>query len=249
MKKLINLFLTAVSKISFGTIKNYYLLDYKPAYDEDGVATSHNIINNNDLKFINAYNQGFLTQSSYGNHLRWRVNIACKIAKYCTQLSGDFIELGTNRGLMATSIINYNKIERKFFFLVDTYAGRVESMLTKNEKNFRGVPDYKNCYEFVKNNFKEIKYIKIIKGKLPNILKKIKSKKFSFVHVDLNSSIAEILSIKIIWNKIEKGGVILLDDYCYSGYGDTKKAWDKFALETNIEIIALPTGQGLIIKN
>jgi hypothetical protein len=163
VKKLINLFLTAVSRISFGKIKNYYLLDYKPAYDEDGMATSHNAINNGDLKFTNAYNQGFLTHSSYGNHLRWRVNIACKIAKYCNKLSGDFIELGTNRGLMATSIINYNKIERKNFFLVDTYAGRIKSMLTKNEKSFKGVPEYTDCYEFVKNNFKKKKYIKIIK--------------------------------------------------------------------------------------
>ena len=57
------------------------------------------------------------------------------------------------------------------------------------------------------------------------------------------------MSINVLWNKIVKGGIILLDDYCYSGYPDTKRTWDKFSLKKKISIIALPTGQGLIIKN
>ena len=41
--------------------------------------------------------------------------------------------------------------------------------------------------------------------------------------------------------------IILLDDYAYSGYKDTKKAWDKFCSKKNYEILSLPTGQGLIL--
>ena len=91
--------------------------------------------------------------------------------------------------------------------------------------------------------------VKLVKGKLPGTINKVKLNKISFLHIDLNSSKAEILSVTKVWNKINKGGIILLDDYCYSGYLDTKNAWNKFAKEKKISILPLPTGQGVIFKN
>jgi len=68
------------------------------------------------------------------------------------------------------------------------------------------------------------------------------------LHIDLNSSKSEILAINILWNKLVDGGIILLDDYAYSGFKDIKSSWDSFAHENKFEILTLPTGQGLIIK-
>lgn len=251
MRKIINFIFTIISKITFYRIKNYYILDYKPNYEEDGFATSHNAIKKNDNKFLNAYFEGFRTNSSYGKHLKWRIHIACKLSEYCMNLKGDFVELGTNRGFVATSIIKYNNLNRKknVFYLFDTFDGRITSMLTPVERKFKGIPKYQECYEFVKNQFRKYKNVRIVKGKLPHSLKQVDIKEISFLHIDLNSSKSEIMSINVLWNKIVKGGIILLDDYCYSGYPDTKRTWDKFSLKKKISIIALPTGQGLIIKN
>ena len=66
----------------------------------------------------------------------------------------------------------------------------------------------------------------------------------------MNNSYAEIEAIKFLFNKIVKGGIILLDDYAYGkSFILQKTSWDKFAKTKGIQILTLPTGQGLIIKN
>jgi hypothetical protein len=45
-----------------------------------------------------------------------------------------------------------------------------------------------------------------------------------------------------------KGAWVLLDDYAYVGYDEQKKAHDAFARSKGIDILSLPTGQGLYRK-
>jgi len=42
--------------------------------------------------------------------------------------------------------------------------------------------------------------------------------------------------------------VVLLDDYAYTGYEPQKKSMDKFVRDKQIEVLPLPTGQGLLLK-
>jgi hypothetical protein len=42
--------------------------------------------------------------------------------------------------------------------------------------------------------------------------------------------------------------MILLDDYAYPGYPLSKKGMDEFANRKGVQVLSLPTGQGLIIK-
>ena len=68
--------------------------------------------------------------------------------------------------------------------------------------------------------------------------------------IDLNNAFAEIKAIEFFWDKLVSHGVVLLDDYAYSeSYRLQKSSWDKFAKSKNLEILTLPTGQGLLIKN
>lgn len=251
MIKIINFLLSLLSKLSSGFIKNYFIIDFKPSYYEDGLASSHTYFENNKNPSETSYIKGFKTNSSYGHHLRWRVHVACILAHFSNNIKGDIVEFGTNKGLIALAILNYhkkNKINKKFF-LFDTFQGRILKYLTKAEKNFKKQPKYEECFEQVQKTFATFRNVKLIRGKLPGTINKVKLNKISFLHIDLNSSKAEILSVTKVWNKINKGGIILLDDYCYSGYLDTKNAWNKFAKEKKISILPLPTGQGIILKN
>ena len=66
----------------------------------------------------------------------------------------------------------------------------------------------------------------------------------------MNNAFAEIEAIKFFRNKIVSYGIVLLDDYAFGEeFAEQKKCWDKFAKDKNLEILTLPTGQGLIIKN
>jgi hypothetical protein len=58
----------------------------------------------------------------------------------------------------------------------------------------------------------------------------------------------EIAAIQFVWERLVPGAVVLLDDYAYYGYFSQKLAMDQFAREKGINIMSLPTGQGLVLK-
>ena len=55
--------------------------------------------------------------------------------------------------------------------------------------------------------------------------------------------------LNFFYNKIEKNGVILIDDYADKNYLDTRKIVDKFFLDKNDILMQFPTGQAIIFKN
>ena len=51
------------------------------------------------------------------------------------------------------------------------------------------------------------------------------------------------------WPRLVSGAVIVLDDYGYSDdYLRQKRAFDAFAGKNGVQVLLLPTGQGLIFK-
>ena len=65
----------------------------------------------------------------------------------------------------------------------------------------------------------------------------------------MNVPNVEIKTIEYFWDKIINGGIILIDDYCYSSkYTLNKKNFDEFAKIHSIRIYQIPTGQGILIK-
>ena len=71
-----------------------------------------------------------------------------------------------------------------------------------------------------------------------------------FLSIDMNCVQPEVDALNFFWDKMVPGGLIVLDDY---GFGNSnheqKKAHDEFATSKNVEILSLPTCQGLIIKS
>jgi hypothetical protein len=65
--------------------------------------------------------------------------------------------------------------------------------------------------------------------------------------IDLNNFQPEIAAIEYLWDKLVPGAIVLLDDYAYSEkYVLQRLAWDNFAKRKGVEILNIPTGQGLI---
>jgi hypothetical protein len=64
----------------------------------------------------------------------------------------------------------------------------------------------------------------------------------------MNCVIPEIKAAEYFWDRMMSGGMILLDDYGWHGFEEQKKGFDKFAMERGVQVLTLPTGQGLIIK-
>ncbi|MFW9990995.1 MAG: TylF/MycF/NovP-related O-methyltransferase [Candidatus Odinarchaeota archaeon] len=222
-----------------------------PAYNADGIITYHVANFLNDKSYINAYRTAM---KKTGQKLHyWSIHTALWAAKRGVSLEGDFVECGVDVGFSSLAIANYldfNKIGKNFY-LLDTYEGIPVEYVSKEEFaiNDPRNRNYQNTYEQVKQTFKEYKNIHIIKGKVPDTLEQVKAEKVAYLSLDMNNAYPEIAAANYFWDKLVSGAMILLDDYCFhEKYRIQREAFDEFAKERDISILALPTGQGLIVK-
>jgi hypothetical protein len=228
---------------------------YTPVYNYDGLRNDPKIIHNRDPRFVRAYRRAVSSAGEEYQHYYWRVHVALWCASLALSLEGDFVECGVYRGLLSTSIMSYfdwNTVNRKFF-LFDTFEGVDERQLTDEEIN-KGTIAYfremykEDIYEDVVKNFAEFKDARVVKGIVPDSLSTVDIGKVSYLSIDMNSAAPEIAAVNYFWDRLSPGAPILLDDYGFINYETQKHAFDKWAKENNVQILALPTGQGLIIK-
>jgi O-methyltransferase len=221
-------------------------------YNTDGLITSNNCDFIEEPRFSNAYLKAAQTNPWPHFTLQWRVYVVCWFADHVKELNGDYIECGVNTGAYSRAIIEYIKFNdlKKNFYLLDTFDGLVESLISEDERK-QGITDYlnsyKNVFDQVKNTFRDFN-VKIIKGVVPETLQLCDAKQICYLSLDMNCVAPEIAAINYFWDKIVTGGVILLDDYGFPKHIHQKKAFDAFAKEKQVEILSLPTGQGIIIK-
>ncbi|MCK7581381.1 MAG: hypothetical protein MZV65_40950 [Chromatiales bacterium] len=67
--------------------------------------------------------------------------------------------------------------------------------------------------------------------------------------MDLNQAPAEIGALQQIIPVLAPGAVIILDDYGWWGYRQQKEAEDPLFAEYGLEVLELPTGQGLVLNH
>lgn len=262
MKKIIKLLIPQKYKKIFseiiGVIKEeYYLLPKKKiTYSHDLLYTYHNADFLNDPLFIESYNLGKRTDENMllNNYdMEWRIYVLCWAAFYATRLEGDFVDCGVHTGIFSRAIINYINFEKteKKYYLLDTFSGLDEKYSTSKELQRNKKMHYDkrgDIYNKVKETFKNFN-VEIIKGAVPETLKKVVSQKICYLSIDMNCVKPEIDALNFFWHKMVKGGIIILDDYGYANSTNEQKgAHDEFAKSKNVKILSLPTCQGLIIK-
>jgi hypothetical protein len=123
---------------------------------EDGLATIHNCDFVKSPRFVAAYKAGERTGSWRGWQLRWRAHVVCWAASCASQLPGDFVECGVNRGGNARMIIEYLGDEPflRNFFLFDTFQGFVDQYLSDKEKQTVAKSySYPDCLSDVRKTF------------------------------------------------------------------------------------------------
>jgi O-methyltransferase len=239
--------------------KDEFPLITNPTYADDGLISQHITDFMNDSKFIQSYDLGKATGAliQHPGDIHFRAYIACWAAKYAINLDGNFVECGAGKGLLSRAICNYVDFEQssKKFFLFDTFEGiPIDEALDHREKvnmEFLNQKHFNSDYsESVHKTFSKYPNVTIVKGRVPFSFESIDLGNISYLSIDMNNATAEIASIEYLWNLLVIGGVVILDDYAYGPeFLGQKKAWDRFALSKGFDILTLPTGQGLIIKN
>ncbi len=152
--------------------------------------------------------------------------------------------------------IDWNALDRTFY-LLDTFRGIDERYVSEAEKDngimrhsARNITSglYAVDVDAVRQNFSEWHRTRIIVGSVPETLAQVDAQRIAFLHLDLNCAIPEARALNHFWDRLTPGALVLMDDYAYHGASVQKALLDEVAHSKGVSIVALPTGQGLLIK-
>ena len=235
----------------------------EPNYTADCLAVWHKSLDFlDDERFVEAYRRGMDSGhriarepgSKTDIHIEWRVHVICWAASHAAKLPGDFVECGVNTGifsLAAAYFVDFNQLD-KSFYLFDTFAGIPEDQISDEERAFGRHLDnaamYDECFEVAKRNFSIYPGARLIRGRVPETLTTVTIPKVCYLSLDMNIAAPELAAIEFFWDKLSPGAPVILDDYAWAHYRAQKKVMDDFAARKSVQILTLPTGQGLILK-
>ena len=235
----------------------------EPDYCDDFLAVWNKSVDHfmGDERFMSAYRLGMDSGHAIGRergssddlHIEWRIHTCCWAATHAAQLEGDFVECGVNTGIMSLAICQYldlNKLDKNFW-LFDTFEGAPLSQMTPKETEAgRSVENisYFDCFEITKQNFSPWKRARLIKGSVPQSLQTEVIDKVSYLCIDMNFVEPERAALEHFWPKMVKGGLVVFDDYGWKQCRIQKDEHDRWAKKNGVEILLLPTGQGLLVK-
>ncbi len=224
-------------------------------YDHDLLITGHNADFLEDPLFKEAYRLGLATDKQRvltGEHFYWRVHVLCWAAAHAKLLPGDFVECGVNTGIYARAVIHYTDFAKtgKTFFLLDTFAGMAEAYSNSEEMERSRVIGYASqsrLVDQVRQTFRDYP-VCVIEGPVPDTLRQVDTQRVAFLSIDMNCVQPEVAALEYFWDKLVSGAVVVLDDYGYPNHEAQKRAHDEFARRKGVQVLSLPTCQGLILK-
>jgi hypothetical protein len=232
----------------------------KITYNFDGLSTRHNCDFLQDPNFIRAYDRGTKAARGIDHQWYWRFHVGLWCMRTAMRLPGDFVEFGVNYGMLASGgmlDLDWNQ-HSKNFYLFESFGGmkpeHVENAAEGRDRleHYNKVALSNGFYAInpdeVRANFQEFHNVHLVVGFVPDTLDQLKTEQVAFVHVDMNNPEPEVLALRFVWDRIVLGGLVLLDDYAQNGFELQKYAMDNLAREIGFDILALPTGQGLIVK-
>ncbi len=221
-------------------------------FDADGMATSAIPSFLNRSEFVSAYfRMRVASRAVVDPGLQWRVHQAMWCAANCMKIDGDFVECGTGKGLMMSAVLdslpNWNTSVKRLL-LFDTFSPfGIDPSSGKNSEEHGVRGTYASNIEEVAQNFDEWQRVELIQGFLPETLSQGKIEKIAFLHVDLNHAPAEVAVVRALWSSVQRGGIMLLDDYAQ--VQQQNDAMNQLAKELSFEILTTASGQGIVVKS
>lgn len=216
-----------------------------PFYAEDGLWTYHGHSFVEDPRFAVAYRRAMqATGADYC--VRWRVHTILWAAQRAAGLDGAFVECGTGRGFMASAICQYLDWGDRPFYLYDTFLPTFPDERGEQSQSGPAEPVYAAGPVPVARNFTEWPGVQLVVGKVPDTL--LDTQPVAFLHVDFNHPAAEEAAVRHFWPRLTPGAPMIFDDYGYDGFEAQREAADRLSEELGFSILALPTGQGLVLR-
>jgi predicted O-methyltransferase YrrM len=103
-------------------------------------------------------------------------------------------------------------------------------------------------FEKVTARFADRDYVIVVRGSVPDTFAAAFPEKIAFAQIDMNNAAAEAAALEAVLPRLASGGVVILDDYGWWVYSKQKQALDPIAERHGMQVLELPTGQGVMIK-
>lgn len=244
--------------------QGYHLLHDSLYTASHGLYTRHGRHPSFMASLAPAYARGVQASSGVDPGFHWKIHTALWAATAAAKVPGNFLECGVNAGFTASAILHHlpwpiwkEPNPKRRFLLIDTFAGPPLHQYSEAERAAgrlhvaqdalaRGA--YVTQIDQVRANFAEWPHAQVIQGTVPDIFAQINTGPIAFLHLDLNIAQPEADALQLLWPKLSPGAVVLLDDYCFTGHEAQTEALDQAARQLNSSILALPTGQGLLLR-
>lgn len=162
--------------------------------------------------------------------------------KNTMKVKGDIAEVGVCNGSSAKLICEAK--DSKPLHLFDTFEGipKVDEI----DSDIFHIGQYKATIENVKSYLAGYENIYFYKGIFPETAGPIKDKKFSFVHLDVDTYESTLNCLNFFYPRMSNGGVIISHDY-QSSAGVTK-AFGEFFADKPEPLIEMLSRQCLVVK-
>jgi O-methyltransferase len=174
----------------------------------------------------------------------WRTHTLCWAAESCHGVPGDYVECGSYEGYSMAVVLRYLAgLPGRQLYLYDLFDP------SGGEGEGKRLPAHSaELFERVQARFGPYANVLVTRGKVPGVLADIAPRSIAFLHLDMNNAQAERGALEVLFDRISPGGMIVFDDYGWTGYRDQKAAADAFMRANALAVLELPTGQGLVVK-
>jgi hypothetical protein len=186
--------------------------------------------------------------------LMWRHYLVVWSARYAASATEchtkNLAECGVCDGLSSYFAMSALKGAHPFqSFLYDAWTGMDAGYLLETERASAGAYAYLSLENTKRNLAPFESHTTFVEGFIPDTFERFATPaEVVWLHIDLNSSVPTTAALHEFFDRMPAGGVILLDDYAWQGFYDTKVAADRFFAGRRGHLLPLPTGQAMFFK-
>lgn len=201
----------------------------------------------NDIKFKKTY------KLMKNNTLvdKYRCYEIWKLVEEVKDIEGIFLEVGVWRGGTGSLIAKHAEILgiKDKVYLCDTFEGVVKA--SNKDSKYKGGEHSDTSREIVVKllNKLNLKNVKILQGIFPDDSSgKISEKKIRYCHIDVDVYKSAKDIFDWVWPKLQVGGVVIFDDYGFSGCNGIRDFVNENRGQKHKLVIHNINGHGIIIK-
>lgn len=169
-----------------------------------------------------------------------------QMLKLVGHLAGDIVECGCYKGASAYLMCRALRGTNALVHLFDSFEGLSSPDSRDGDYWVRGALAVTE--DSVHETLKEFDNYRVYKGWIPGRFPEMRVQPVRFLHIDVDLYGPTYDSLTFFYSRLERGAMVLFDDYGFSTCPGAKEAADEFFADKPERIAMLPTGQAFAIK-